>query len=84
MENKSAVVAKPFFFFLASTEAFPLYWLLQALHSILVADKTVAATARDSSGKIPRPSNTGSSAWTNRFAGIDISKMLQSARVFVS
>ncbi len=49
-----------------------------------MADKTVAATARDRAGMVPRCPEAKISAGVNRLAGIDISKMLQSARIFVS
>jgi hypothetical protein len=65
-------------------EALPLYWLSQALHSILSADKGVLATRRREDGTVPYGFEARASAWINRFAGIDVAKMLQSARVFVS
>jgi len=63
-------------------EALPLYWLSQALHSILAGDKGVLATRRKEDGTVPFGIEARAAAWMDRFAGIDVAKMLQSARVF--
>lgn len=69
---------------LLSAEALPLYWLSQALHSILAADPSIGDIARTMDGSMPDADKHKAAASLDRFSGIDLAKMLQSARVFVS